>query len=92
MRELVLGILIGVAIALAPNWWEAHPMFNVDSVFYTVLGLIVIVIFWRPILNLIDRFNPKFIRRLYEFWASPQLNEEHKKREDKYDSEHQKTK
>jgi len=40
MRELLLGIFLGVAIAMLPAWLERHKMeSSIDIVFYGVLAL-----------------------------------------------------
>ncbi len=57
---------------------------NPDAVVIVAVVLIVLLALFHPILRLIDRWNPTMIRRFYEFWQSPRIDEDHVRREQEY--------
>ena len=82
MRELIVGILLGILVTTFPNSIWGHQMFsNPDAVVVIALILLIITMLFRPILRWIDRKYPRQIRKFYEFWQPPIINAEHEKRE-----------
>jgi hypothetical protein len=57
MRDLILGVFLGVWITMLLTWLERHQM-GADIVFYVVSALLFILLIWRFILKLIARINP----------------------------------
>ena len=86
IRSLSLGILLGAwVVTLLPNWLERHSMssfVNSDLVFYVVTGLIVVLLFSRQVLKILDHIDPRIGRWWHEFWRPIRVDsEEHRRRE-----------
>ena len=79
MRELLLGIFLGVAIAMLPAWLERHKMeSSIDIVFYGVLALIGLISCWRIILKIISKVNPRLYIWINELNATTPITEEYR--------------
>ncbi len=69
MRDLLLGILLGIWITTVQAWVERHKMFSLsDILFYLLTLAIVVLLAWRPIiLPLIGKIWPELWLKLTDF-------------------------
>jgi hypothetical protein len=73
MRDLILGVFLGVWITMFLTWLERHKM-GADIVFYIVTALLVILLFWRFILKFIAHTNPELWYRINKFFETPKYD------------------
>jgi predicted PurR-regulated permease PerM len=58
MRDLILGVFLGVLLTVLPDWMEKHNMDNyVDVAMIIVIVGIFLLVIWRPVLKLIYKYN-----------------------------------
>ena len=79
MRDLILGVFLGVWITMFLTWLERHEM-GADIVFYIVTALLIILLSWRFILKLIARVNPELWFMINKFFETPKYDEYMQKR------------
>lgn len=81
MRELVLGVFLGVLLPILPKWMEEHKMDNyIDFVFFGLIIGIICLIAWRPILRLISKVFPRLYIWINELNATPPITDEYKRK------------
>ena len=77
MKSLIIGILIGSTFTMLPNWIRGYPMFAdyPNLAFYIVIFLLLIAIFYYPIIKCIARINPKLVQRFSKFFSPPHFDD-----------------
>ena len=61
MKHLLLGIFLGVWLAMLIAWLERHQMFcYADTVFYIITAILVLIASFRYILKVISVVSPRF--------------------------------
>jgi hypothetical protein len=94
MRDLVVGVFLGVAITIALALMEKYKMsdYVLELSLVVVILILVLAVLFRPFLTWIDKRNPVLYRRINETFATPPLDDKHTQREREWKEEHDKGK
>ena len=89
MRELLMGILLGFIISMFTVVVTEDKISINAHVALCIAGfLILLIIFFRPLLRLVEQLNPTLIDKFYKFWSSPALDANHDKRVQEWKDKH----
>ena len=81
MKDLLLGVLLGILLTMLPSWLEKHKMDNyIDMAMVLVVVGIILLLSWRMMLKLISKRFPKFYIWINEFNASTPITNEYRKK------------
>ena len=81
MRNLTLGVFLGVWITLLLALVERYKMSDYLWVVFVIVTLILIFLgLWRPILKIIAKYNPELWLKINQIFAPAQYDEAMQKR------------